>query len=232
MTSSLWFVTPAWQRYELSAVCFDQRVTVIDALRAAEVDANCVIVADDDNLDLARERGFAVVERDNEYLGRRFNDGIEYAARQGATRIVPIGSDSWIDPAYLLPLPPKTTFRTSSRYCVVTQDRLAELDVSDVNGVGPYVINRHMLRNGHFRPAQDTLKHGIDRSTMKGVRHRITQRRDLHPYQYVGFRGTPHMTTYEGLVATWKAVERTDPWSILARHYPEGLVERARKALS
>src|ERR1051325_10020747 len=102
MTSSLWFVTPAWQRYELSAVCFDQRLLVMDALRAAGVEAQCVVVADDENLDLARERGFARVEQDNEWLRRRFNDGIEYAAYQGATRIVPIGSDSWIDPDYLL----------------------------------------------------------------------------------------------------------------------------------
>ena len=88
---SIWFVTPSWQRYDLSAVCFDQRLDVIRTLAEHGIEAHCVVVADDENLDLARERGFATVEQDNEWLGRRFNDGIEYACRNGASRVVPIG---------------------------------------------------------------------------------------------------------------------------------------------
>ena len=37
-------------------------------------------------------------------VGRKFNDGMEYAGTHGAQWIVPIGSDSWIDPAYFLDL--------------------------------------------------------------------------------------------------------------------------------
>ena len=52
---SVWFVTPAWRRYELSAVCFDQRAAVIKTLAAAGIEAHCVVIADDGNLALGTE---------------------------------------------------------------------------------------------------------------------------------------------------------------------------------
>lgn len=154
---TLFFVTPAFRRYELSAVCFDQRVDVIRTLAENGTAAQCVVVADDENIDLARERGFAVVERDNEWLGRRFNDGIEYACRNGASRVVPIGSDSWIDPAFFLPMTSRERVMTGRNYFVVKADRAAEIYVSDKKGVGPLVLPRHLLKPSNFRPAQDEI---------------------------------------------------------------------------
>lgn len=229
---TLWFVTPAFRRYELSAVCFDQRRLVMDALAAQGVESRCVVIADDENLDLARERGFDVVERDNEWLGRRFNDGIEYAAQHGASRIIPIGSDSWIDPAYFLPLPSREYTLTASLYSVVTADRLGELRIDDTKGVGPYVFPRHVMRPSRFRPAKDAITHGVDSSTVKGIHMRIKWlRRDVHPLQYVGFRGVPHLSSYDGLYAKWGVRQHSDPWARLAEHYPLGLVQRARAIL-
>lgn len=230
---TLWFVTPAFGRYALSEVCFDQRVHVIDTLREHGVAARCVVVADDGNLDLARDRGFDVVVQDNEWLGRKFNDGMEYAAQNGASRIIPIGSDSWIDPAYFLPLPPRNLTRTSGLYCAVTADRLAELRVTDQKGAGPYVLDRRALMSSRFRPARDDIGHGVDSSTIRGIRQRIRwQRHDVHPFQYVGFRGIPHLTPYEGLMATWGVREHSDPWDVLGRYYPADLVERARVVMA
>jgi hypothetical protein len=226
---TIWFVTPAFRRYDLTAVCLDQRLEVIRTLAEHGVAARCVVVADDANLELARERGFDTVEQDNEWLGRRFNDGMEYAARNGASRIVPIGSDSWIDPAYFLPLPLRSVTLTSSLYSVVTRDRLGELKVDDTKGVGPYVFDRWTLRSSKFRPATDRITHGVDSSTVKGIHRRMKWRRhDVHPYQYVGFRGTPHISSYDGLMDKWGVREHSDPWAILVRHYPAELVERAR----
>jgi hypothetical protein len=230
---TIWFVTPAFGRYDLSAVCFAQRRDVIDTLAEHGVSMRCVVVADDGNLDLARDQGFDVVVQDNEWLGRKFNDGIEYACRNGASRIVPIGSDSWIDPAYFLPLPPRIITRTSGFYSVVTSDRLGELEIRDVKGVGPYVIDRRALAWSHFRPARDDIKRGVDRSTIKGIRRQLRwQRYDLHPFQYIGFRGIPYLTPYAGLMEAWGVLEHPDPWTILARHYPLDLVERARTVMA
>jgi hypothetical protein len=230
---TLWFVTPAFGRLALSEVCFDQRVHVIEVLRKAGIAARCVVIADDANLDLARERGFDTVEQDNEWLGRKFNDGFEYACRNGASRIVPIGSDSWIDPAYFLPMTTLRYTRTSRSYCVVTADRLGELRVDDAKGAGPYVLPRLVFRASGFRPAEDEKNHGIDRSTIKGIRPKPRWlQRDVHPYQYVGFRGIPHLTPYQTLMDAWGVAEHTNPWGILAQHYPADLVERARLVLA
>ncbi len=228
---TLWFVTPAWRRYDLTAVCLEQRSRVIDVLAANGIEARCVVVADDENLDIARSLGFDAVERDNLWLGRKFNDGIEYAGKHGASRIIPIGSDSWIDPAYFLPLTTRAFTMTASYYSVVTADRLAELNVSDTKGVGPYVFPRHAL-HPKFRPAKDEISHGVDGSTVKGIRMMLRwRRRDVHPLQYVGFRGVPHLSSYQGLYDRWGVREHLDPWARLAEHYPLDLVERARAIL-
>lgn len=225
----IYFVTPAWQRYGLSAVCFDQRLDVIRTLAAAGVEARCVVVADDENLDLARARGFDVVERDNEWLGRKFNDGMEFAGRHGADWIVPIGSDSWIDPAYFLPLPNPGATRTSPAYCVVAE-RLAELRVGG-HGAGPYMFHRTLLAPSRFRPAANKLRKNIDHSTIAGIRRPVRwQPQTIHPYQYIGFRGTPHITRYDRLMDKWGVAEH-EPWAILAQHYPADLVGGARLAM-
>jgi hypothetical protein len=216
----------------LSEVCFAQRRHVIDTLAEHGIEAHCVVIADDANLDLAREQGFATVERDNEWLGRKFNDGMEYAGKHGAEWIVPIGSDSWIDPIYFLPLPNPWETRTSAMYCAVEADRLAELCVGR-SGAGPYMFHRSLLVRSGFRPAQDELHAGIDGSTIRGIGRPIRWRqRDMHPLQYVGFRGTPLITPYDRLMSKWGVREHDDPWAILAKHYPADLVQRARSVMN
>jgi glycosyltransferase involved in cell wall biosynthesis len=228
----IYFVTPAWQRFALSEVCFAQRRHVIDTLAGKGIEARCVVIADDENLDLARAQGFDVVEQSNEGLGRKFNDGMEYAGAHGADWIVPIGSDSWIDPAYFLPLPSNGVTRTSQLYSVVTADRLGEVRVRTRAGAGPYMLHRSHLAPS-FRPASDALLRHVDSSTIKGLsgipgwRHQ-----HLNPFQYIGFRGTPTITPYGRLMKRWGVREHRDPWAILTRHYPADLVERARTALA
>lgn len=231
---SIWFVTPAWRRYALSAVCFEQRRMVVRALAAEGVEAHCVVVADDDNLVLARRYGFATVKRDNTWLGRKFNDGIEYAGLHGAEWVVPIGSDSWVDPAYFLPLPESGT-RTSIAYCVVEPTRMAVLEVRDAKGAGPYMFHRDQLEPSGFRPAKDELPRHVDQSTVRGIARSFApvdwQPRTVHPYQYIGFRGKPYLSSYGFLRGHWGVAEHKDPWKVLARHYSPALVAKARIAL-
>jgi len=228
---TLWFVTPAWKRYELTALCLDQRLDVIRTLAAKGIEARCVVVADDENLDLARERGFDTVEAPN-VVSDKFNAGMEFAGRNGAAWIVPIGSDSWIDPAYFLGLHSNVT-RTSQFYCHVTADKLGEARVRRLGGAGPYVLHRSMLEQVGFRPARPGLMRHVDASTLAGLAKPPEFRvLNLHPYQYVGFRVEPYITSYGSLMRAWGVREHADPWAVLARHYPAGLVERARAALT
>lgn len=227
----IWFVTPCWGRYELTRICLEQRQYVIEDLARHSIHAECVVIADDENLDTARSLGMRTVERDNEWLGRRFNDGIEYAAKRGEW-IVPIGSDSWIDPAYFLPLPEIAATRSSGYYAAVTADRIGYLNVRNPrNPAGPHMIHRSRLPES-LRPARDELSRYIDSSTLAGLSNVQWEIRDLHPLQYIGFRGQPHITPYDRLYRAWGERESTDPWTELATVYPQDLVDRARACLS
>ena len=53
----------------------------------------------------------------------------------------------------------------------------------------------------------------------------------MHAEQYVGFRGTPHITQYSRLWRRWGVRELPDAWSVLARTYDADLVASARNAL-
>ena len=76
---SLWFVVPAHGRRQLASICLRQLRRTCDALIENGVDATAVVVADDANLDTARDLGFGWVKRDNRWLSRKFNDGIQMA---------------------------------------------------------------------------------------------------------------------------------------------------------
>jgi hypothetical protein len=227
---SVWFVTPAWERFELTRVALEQRRRVVDFLAERGVRAGCVVVADDANADTAEELGFDTVRVPNYALGRRFNDGIEYAARQGADWVVPIGSDSFLDPAYVYPLPQPGVMRTSRLYAIAEPGRLGQLRIRSSPGVGPYMIPRTHLPDS-LRPAGDGKRKGVDRSTLlglrRGLRHEIV---DLHPWQYVGFRSWPQMNSYDKLYGRLGVTEETEVVERLSEYYPPQLVTRALAA--
>lgn len=76
---SLWFVVPAYGRQQLARICLRQLRRTCDALTAHGIHATAVVVGDDENLGTARDLGFATVERDNRFVSRKFNDGIDLA---------------------------------------------------------------------------------------------------------------------------------------------------------
>lgn len=229
--TSLWFVTPAFERFEMTAVCLEQRRLVIDRLADQGIDGHCVVIADDANLDTARELGFDTVERDNQWLGRRFNDGMEYAGEHGADWICLIGADDWIDSAYLVPLPSPRRALTSHNYAPVMPDRLATCHVGR-QMAGPRVFHRSQLAACGFRPQAEEINRNTDHSTIAALGPLRWLVRDLHPLQFVGFRAPPYITSYDRLVSWWGRGEYPDPWTLLARHYPVELVERAEAAMA
>src|SRR3990172_2234833 len=98
--STIAFNTPAYQRANVSRIVFAQRRRACDALIAAGHEATAFIVADDENLDLADEFGFQRVEHPNNYLGAKWNAG--YRAARDFDYVMPLGSDSLLDPALVL----------------------------------------------------------------------------------------------------------------------------------
>lgn len=223
----LYFVTPAWQRFELTAVVLEQRKRAMDVLAENEIDARCVVIADDQNADMAESLGMDVLRRPNYALARRFNDGIQYAAQNGADWIVPIGSDSFLDPAYLFPLPDQSKLRSSHLYAIAEAGRLGRLKVRNGVGVGPYMIHRSQLPKS-LRPAEDHRARGVDGSTIRGLRSgwRV-EWTDLHPWQYVGFRSHPQMNPYVKLYRRLGVGEELEVIERLSEYYPPGLVKKA-----
>jgi hypothetical protein len=91
------FVTPAWRRYDLSDLAFQQRRRMLDEL---PFEAHAVVVADDMNRDLAHARGLDVVDFPNDRgLGAKFNAGYRRLKELGCTHAMAIGSDSWLHPS-------------------------------------------------------------------------------------------------------------------------------------
>lgn len=232
----LWFVTPAFRRFALAEVCFDQWKRIAAALAGHGIELRVVVVSDDDNLDLARAAGFDTVEQNNEWLGRRFNDGYQYAAEHGADWVTGVGNDSWIDPAYFIPLPDEAVARRMRLFTCVTRTKLAELETSRTIGVTPYLFHRSMLEPVDYRPLEEKISKGCDTSTVVGIeygrgRRLVWEERDLHQYQHISFRAYPHLTKYSRLWAAYGVRERHDPWEALLEHWPADLVTRARAAL-
>jgi glycosyltransferase involved in cell wall biosynthesis len=228
--TGLLFITPAWQRYELTRLCLWQRRTVCDHLASKGIHATCLVIADDENLDTAREYGFETLESPNDFLSRRFNDGYEYAGRNGFDYVCPIGSDSWIDPELLEELPSRR-MQVSRNYAVVREDgeRIAELALRTPFGFGCFTLPTEMLKKFDYRPCAENLAKGCDGSLFKALYRSLSHRprvtiRELGPLDIVAFRSELQITPYERLVQRHGAREMPDPFERLRMRYPSDLV--------
>lgn len=227
---SLWFVVPAHGRFELAEVCLRQLARSCAAITAGGVDCTAVVVADDENLEVARAVGFWAVERDNLQLGRKWNDGYELAGREGAGFVAPFGTDDWIDPAFVLSgdLPEHGQVRCARLSAVVREDaaRMAELRIPYDGGDGVRIWPTSMLEPLGFRPAEEDRDRAIDTSVLREVtiamgRPPAFVYHDLHPLQIVDFKSEgEQLNTYRDCLRYVVGEERRDVWHALAGHFP------------
>lgn len=234
--NDIWFVTPAFRRYELSDICFAERAWAIEELKKSGVDAHCVVVANDDNIDLAKKYGFETVSRNNRWLGRRFNDGHEYAAQHGATHVVPVGSDSWVDPILYKNLPADDELLLSHYYSLVhgSGTKRAELWIHSFIGVS-FIIPTALLKTVKNRPCGDYMSRGCDTSTYNNLVSTqsvtLTYQR-FHRMEITAFHSPPpipQVSSYEGLVAKYLLKETEHPFEPLKKVYPADLVDAVAK---
>lgn len=228
---SLLFITPAWQRFELTRLCMWQRRQACDSLLEAGVDATCVVIADDENLEIAREYGFETVESPNDFLSRRFNDGYEFAGKNGFDYCAAIGSDSWIDPK-LLEVLPNGQMQTTRNYGLLnkTGDRIAQIRLKTMYGFSLFVLPTKLLAPLKFRPGPENLAKGCDGALYKGLfgnRPPTFVLRELSPLDVVAFRSEIQITPYERLVTRHRAREYPNPFERLKSVYSEDVVKAA-----
>lgn len=197
--------------------------------------ATAVVVACDENLEAAREFGFHAVEQQNRPLGRKWNDGYEFAGREGADFVVPVGSDDWIDPVLLTDLPGPCELRCSRLSSVVREDgqRISPLKIWYDGGDGVRVMPRQLLERLGFRPAEDHRDRAIDTSIMRrleqihGMRPPVRYF-DAHPYQIVDWKTAgDQLNSYERCVA-FRYEPELDTWEALAGRYPAAALQEMR----
>lgn len=239
---SLWFCVPAHGRLRLTQICLRQLRRTCDALEAEGINATAVVVADDENLDTAREVGFATVERNNDYLSRRFNDGIQLALdkrhnRHPADYVVPFGSDDWADHRLFLDLPPANTMYGFQRLSIVREDgrELTARHLTNDGGSGIRIYPRALMEPLAFRPADEDRKRACDTSILTNLRAYWTgQMRvmhvHLHDFQIVDWKSpTEQLNSYDTLAAVFRAAVTADPFDALADWYPLEALDEMRE---
>lgn len=250
----LCLVTPAWRRFDVTRLAFAQRAHLRGVLAGRSLEVSVLVVADDGNLDLAAEFGFDALERSNDELGRKWNDGIEYALRVlDADYVAVVGSDDWVHPDVfdLLPaevaLPPALTDeRPFVTWAENVPEAVAGREIALVDliggrmrrcrgtgpfGVIPWVFPRAALDPSGGRPVRDGLQRGLDGSlaTGLGVQPEWVFH-DPHDLCRVDFKSDVNLNGYHAITgAIGYGPEEADPWALLAVRYPADLVDRARR---
>jgi hypothetical protein len=247
------FVSAAWRRYDVTRLALAQRAYLCDELAVRGHEATAVIVADDENLDIARSFGFETVEQSNAQLGRKFNDGIEFACRElDAEHVVLIGSDDWMhvdlfdrlpadeaEPRWPTDEEPVVTWApvpeaiTGREIALVDLGRglLRRCRARGHYGAIPWILPRKALEPSGFRPVRDELTIGIDGSLVAGLGVQCEWVfADPHDLCRVDFKSDVNLNSYDAITsAIGHGEEESEPWALLAARYPEHLVEMARE---
>lgn len=229
---SLWFIVPAFGRQQLAEICLRQLRRTCDALTEHGVHATAVVVADDENLMTARRLGFGWVKRDNRFVSRKFNDGIQLALDRGhnprpADYVVPCGSDDWVDWRLFTDLPDARTMVGFQRMAFVKEDgrELTVRHVSNEGGCGIRIYPRRVMQAVGFRPADEDRKRACDTSILLNVKRAFprlrVEHRDIDPLQIVDWKTRgEQLNPYAEVAARHRSELKRDPFDALAGRFP------------
>lgn len=238
---SLWFVVPAAGRAQLARICLRQLRRTCDALTAEGIAATAVVVADDENLQTARDLGFATVRRANDFVSNKFNDGIQLALDERfnphpADYVVPCGSDDWVDHRLFLKLPSRRTVVGFKRMSFVREDglRMVTTVLDYPGGSGIRIYPRALLAPFGYRPADEDRARACDTSILNNVRLQHGDRlriehRHLHDRQIVDWKSPgEQLNSFAQVVALRRSEEPCDPFVELAGLYPAEALDEMR----
>lgn len=167
--------------------------------------ANCVVIADDENLEIAKAMGFETIEMANNPVARKVNAGIELAWLNGADYVAFVGSDDWLHVDLFDPL------ANGPNGCIVSGREITLVDLSrrvmtrmrskSLHGVIPWLIPISALEHCSYRPLQEHLNRGLDYSLYRQIRKVPVIFHDPHPHTRVDFKSDTNIT----------------PWSMIGR---------------
>lgn len=253
---SLWFVVPVHGRLPLASICLRQLARTCDELYENGVEASAVVIADRRNLrqldelapgivgrpDVGRQARFAAVERDNTFLSRKFNDGIQFACDpefnpRPVDYVVPCGSDDWVDWRIFsrLPHPSSLTVIGFQRISFVREDgrEMVARDLRYEGGSGIRVFTRSVMAAAGYRPADEDRKRACDTSILTNLRRTLRDdlrvvHRDIDPRQIVDWK-TPaqQLNPYDAL-RMHRGVVLGDPFVELDGSFPDEALAEMR----
>lgn len=234
----LLFVMPVHGRENLTRICLEQLRRTCDELESRGLRASAIVVGDDANLGTAAGLGFGTIRRDNSFLARKYNDGLQLALDPElnpapADYAVPIGSDDWIDHRILHSLPASDAVMGFRHVAFVSEDgrELTRTRLAYEGGVGIRVYPRRLLEPCGYRPADEDRKRACDTSILYNTRrhYRIQTGRDmrvvygdLHPLQIVDWKSPDaQMNTYDQIARSHRGQKVTDPFDVLEGLFPD-----------
>lgn len=236
---SICVLSAAWRRFDVTRLALAQRQRLCEELAARGIKAHSLVVADDENLEIAAEYGCETVEAPNMPLGAKCNTGLRHAAAQ-ADYVVWIGSDDWIHPDVFDPLlqeqnPDRLPIHVGSTVAVVdlTRGRLQHIRTQSDFGAPPWILDSRLLHTTkHDRPIKPWLKRGLDGALVRGIR--LNRRpfefvwHDPHDFRCVDFKTDLNLTPFAGVAKHLGYGPEQDAWEPLEQWYPPDLVEQAR----
>ena len=240
---SLWFIVPAHGRLSLSRVCLRQLRRTCDSLCENGVEATTVVIACDENLDTARDLGFGTIERDNQFVSRKYNDGIQLACDpdynpRPADYVVPCGSDDWVDWRLFTDLPSPDTMVGFQRLSFVREDgrEMVQRFVNVRGGCGVRIYPRELVARLGYRPADEDRYRACDTSIITNLwRHERFNifHRDLDPRQIVDWKSSDiQLNPYTSLTFHKTFTNPQDPFTALADLYPSEALAEMREHYS
>jgi hypothetical protein len=231
--SSLWFVVPAHGRLELSRICLRQLRHTCDLLEDHGIRATAVVIADDENLDTAHNLGFGTVRRDNQFVSRKFNDGIQLACdpahnKHPADYVVPCGSDDWVDWQLFVDLPEPRTMVGFQRMAFVREDgfELTVRFLSNEGGCGIRIYHREVMAEMQYRPADEDRKRACDTSILWNIKQegalRAIEHRDSDPLSIIDWKSEHYqLNSYHRVSRHFRSELLVDPFDALEGRYPK-----------
>jgi len=237
---SLWFTVPVHGREKLARICLRQLRRTCAALAGRGVEATAVLIGEPQWREVADEHGFGFVERDNKFLSRKFNDGIQLACDpefnpRPADYVMPCGSDDWIDHRILASLPAPDEVLCFNTIALVRPDarEMAARRLDNAGGVGLRVYPRQVVALADYRPADEDKSRGCDTSMLINLRksevHFRLRYRSIDPRQIVDWKSEDVQVTPYASVA-WRKTRLIwdDPFTALEDFYPTEALEEMR----
>lgn len=226
----IWLVTPCWRRPAITRLAFLQRAQLETELAASGVTCRTVVIADDENLDLAAEFGFDALERPN-VLGLRVNDGFEYAAREGASHVCFIGSDDWLHVDFFADVDGLRRDQVLAGHHIAIVDMetgfLRRLGVRGPQGVSPWLISVGLLAKSGYRPVPEDATRGMEGHLHRALLDAEWVFHDPHDLTRVDFKSAVNMTPYQRVNRLLGYGDEEVAWPVLAERYPTRLVNAA-----